>query len=84
LRAPGAVTNIETGHWDDTSFGLFGGASGNRNHAKIGVSTTGNLAIFGDMNQEGMLSGKCAVKQNKRGGLFFAVEDAATANRCAL
>jgi len=81
LGQPGAVTNVETGHFESKSFGLFGGVSADRNHAKIGVSTTGNLAIFGDMNQEGVLSGpKCGIKQNKRGGLFFVVDDAPTAN----
>jgi|ERR1043166_424128 hypothetical protein len=79
LGKPGAVTNVETGHWEGTSFGLFGGSSPDRNHAKIGVSVTGNLAIFGDMNQEGALSGNCKTKQNDRGGLFFVVQDAATA-----
>jgi hypothetical protein len=80
LGQPGAVTNVETGRWGSTSFGLFGGVSPDRNHAKIGVSTTGNLAIFGDMNQEGALSGaKCAIKQNGRGGLFFVVDDEPTA-----
>jgi hypothetical protein len=43
------------------------------------VSVTGNLAIFGDMNQEGALSGNCKTKQNDRGGLFFVVQDPATA-----
>jgi hypothetical protein len=70
------VTNVQTGHWGNTSFGLTGGASPDRNHAKIGVSTTGNIAIFGDLNQEGALSGKkCDTRQNGRGGLFFVVED---------
>jgi hypothetical protein len=32
--------------------------------------------IFGDMNQQGTLSGSnCASSQNGRGGLFFAVQD---------
>ena len=80
LGTPGAVTNVETGRFAGKSFGLFGGPAPNANHAKIGVSTTGNLAIFGDMNQEGALSDNCKVKQNIRGGLFFAVEDEAVAN----
>ena len=42
-------------------------------NAKIGVSTAGShhYAIFGDMNQQGTLSGKnCSSGQNCRGGLF--------------
>ncbi len=81
LGEPGAVTNVQTGHWGNTSFGLTGAASPDRNHAKIGVSTSGNLAIFGDMNQEGALSGKCNVRQNPRGGLFYIVEDQALASQ---
>lgn len=80
LGQPGAVTNAQTGHWGNKSFGLTGGASADRNHAKIGVSTSGKYAIFGDMNQEGSLSGpKCNISQNPRGGLFFVVEDATLA-----
>jgi hypothetical protein len=76
LQKPGAVTNVASGHWGNTPFGLTGGSSPDRNHAKIGVSTSGRYVIFGDMNQEGALSGlKCNVGQNARGGLFFVVED---------
>jgi hypothetical protein len=82
LGEPGAVTNVETGHWNNTSFGLFGAASPDRNHAKIGVSAPdGNIAIFGDMNQEGALSGNCKVRQNRRGGLFYVVADEMLANQ---
>jgi hypothetical protein len=56
-------------------FGLTGGPSPDRNHAKIGVSASGNFAIFGDLNQEGSLSEPCDLPQNTRGGLFFVVED---------
>jgi hypothetical protein len=50
------------------------------NHAKIGVSlgNTSNhsYAIFGDMNQQGSLSGpNCKSSQNGRGGLFYVVDD---------
>jgi hypothetical protein len=80
LGQPGAVTNAQTGHWGNKFFGLTGSASPDRNHAKIGVSTSGKYAIFGDMNQEGTLSGpKCNIRQNPRGGLFFVVEDATLA-----
>jgi hypothetical protein len=57
-------------------FGLTGGASPDRNHAKIGVSTPAKYAIFGDLNQEGSLSEPCNVSQNTRGGIFFAIENA--------
>jgi len=76
LGQPGAVTNVQKGHWGNTQFGLTGGGSPDRNHAKIGVSTSGRYVVFGDMNQEGALSGpKCNVSQNARGGLFFVVEN---------
>jgi len=72
LENPGPVVNVLTGHWSSTRFKLVGGS----NHAKLGVSTSGNLAIFGDMNQEGSLSGpKCDVRQNPRGGMFYVLED---------
>jgi hypothetical protein len=47
------------------------------NHAKVGVSTDASrpYTIFGDMNQEGALSGECNISQNPRGGLFYVVED---------
>jgi len=48
------------------------------NHAKIGVSTSGahHFAIFGDMNQQGSLSGpNCKSSQNGRGGLFYVVDN---------
>ena len=38
---------------------------------------TGRYTIFGDMNQQGALSGKCASSQNGRGGMFFILEDQA-------
>jgi Deoxyribonuclease II len=89
---PGAVEIAETGTWQDpktgktTAIGLTGkseksatGQSLGTNHAKIGVSTDEGtaLTIFGDMNQDGALTGKdkggCADSQNGRGGLFFVV-----------
>jgi hypothetical protein len=75
LGNPGPVRNAESGVWNNISFGLTGGASPDRNHAKIGVSKTGKFAIFGDLNQEGSLSEPCDVPQNTRGGLFFVVAD---------
>jgi hypothetical protein len=75
LSTPGAVTNADTGTWLKKVFGLTGGASPDRNHAKIGVSTPAKYAIFGDLNQEGTLSKPCGVSQNTRGGMFFAVEN---------
>jgi hypothetical protein len=75
----GAVAIATTGSWRGTVFNLTGGSSGDRNHAKIGVSTSGNAhyAIFGDMNQQGSAvpPGNCASSQNGRGGLFYAIND---------
>src|SRR5262249_35105078 len=71
-----AVKNATEGRWNGKQFGLQGGGGPDDNHAKIGVSVSGNHSIFGDMNQEGSLSGPdCTVHQNGRGGLFFVVED---------
>lgn len=76
LGTPGPVENTIAGSWDGKTFKLNTGG----NHAKIGVSTSGthHYAIFGDMNQEGALSGdanECASAQNGRGGLFFVLDD---------
>jgi hypothetical protein len=80
LGSPGAVEIAATGVWDGTSLGLYGTPSPSGNHAKIGVSTDGHsdFAIFGDMNQQGTLSGdtnNCKRSQNGRGGLFYVVKD---------
>ena len=78
LSKPGAVEIATTGHWNGTEFGLTGGLGTNYNHAKLGVSTSGDkhYAIFGDMNQQGSVSGpKCSSSQNGRGGLFYVVND---------
>ena len=57
--------------------GLTGGPKPDGNHAKLGVSfDSGDYIIFGDMNQQGSLSGNCKSSQNGRGGLFFVVEQA--------
>lgn len=78
LPKPGAVEIATSGSFSGTTFGLTGIATPNGNHAKIGVSTSGDhhYAIFGDMNQQGVLSGTCSRSQNGRGGLFFVVDDA--------
>jgi hypothetical protein len=84
LGTPGAVqiatTGIwqESGAWQGTTLGFEGVAEPAGNHAKIGVSTgEHNYAIFGDLNQQGTLSGPhCDSSQNGRGGLFFVIEDA--------
>jgi hypothetical protein len=78
LGTPGAVVNATSGQWDGVSFGLEGGASDDHNHAKVGISTDSGSdeVIFGDMNQDGALSGNCKSSQNGRGGLFFVVHDA--------
>lgn len=79
LAKPGRVEIATTGHWDGTDFGLTGGLGADDNHAKIGVSISNakHLAIFGDMNQQGAVTGNCASSQNGRGGLFFVVENPA-------
>jgi hypothetical protein len=66
-----------SGEWDGQEIGLAGGPGPNFNHAKIGVSTSGShhYVIFGDMNQQGALSGKCSSSQNGRGGLFYVMDD---------
>ncbi|MBZ5521456.1 MAG: SH3 domain-containing protein [Acidobacteriia bacterium] len=78
LGEPGPVEIATTGHFDGKEFGLTGGLGTNFNHAKLGVSLSGNehYAIFGDMNQQGAISGdKCGSSQNGRGGLFYVVDD---------
>jgi hypothetical protein len=75
LETPGPVQIATTGEWEDKEFKLVGSA----NHAKIGVSTSGDgLSIFGDMNQQGAAMGsgqECERSQNGRGGLFFVVKN---------
>jgi hypothetical protein len=78
LPAAGPVEIATTGQWAGKRFGLTGGSGPDFNHAKLGVSTSGDhhYAIFGDMNQQGSLSGpNCASSQNGRGGLFYVVDD---------
>jgi hypothetical protein len=78
LGEPGAVQIATTGQWEGTTLGLAGGVGPDFNHAKIGVAASGAdpYAIFGDMNQQGSLSGPdCASSQNGRGGLFYVVKD---------
>jgi hypothetical protein len=82
LSKPGKVQIAITGRWQGQPIGLAGGASDKGNHAKVGVSLPGghDYAVFGDMNQTGGLSNLCTRSQNPRGGLFFAVQDAALAS----
>jgi len=77
LSKPGAIEVATTGHWNNVEIGLAGGGGPNFNHAKIGVSTSGDrhYAIFGDMNQQGTLSGNCKSSQDGRGGLFYVLEN---------
>lgn len=77
LGAPGPVQIATTGTWNGNSLGMTGGSGPNYNHAKIGVSMdpAQPLSIFGDMNQQGALSGTCSSSQNGRGGLFYVVND---------
>jgi hypothetical protein len=86
LPKPGAVSIATSGSWQGTRFGLKGGPGPDFNHAKIGASTSGDrhFVIFGDMNQQGVLSGtNCARSQNGRGGLFFIIEDGSLAQSVA-
>ncbi len=83
VASPGAVVNATSGTWAHKTFGLTegpGSPAGNANHAKIGVSTdkSSNYVIFGDMNQQGALSGSdgCDHSQNGRGGIFYIVTNA--------
>ena len=75
LGTPGPVQIATSGTWKSTSFDLTGAPGGN--HAKIGVSTSGDkpYAIFGDENQQGTLSGNCKSSQNGRGGTFYVLTD---------
>jgi len=80
LGTAGAVEIATSGRWETKSLGLIGTASASGNHAKIGVSTdsSSDLAIFGDLNQQGAISGpadNCKRSQNGRGGLFYVVKD---------
>jgi hypothetical protein len=78
LGTPGAVEIATTGTWNGNQIGLEGMATPAGNHAKIGVSTgTHSYAIFGDLNQQGSLSGpNCDSSQDGRGGLFYVVDNA--------
>ena len=77
LGKPGRVEIATTGNWGGAEYGLAGGPGPDFNHAKIGVSISNekHYSIFGDMNQQGAVSGNCASSQNGRGGLFFVIDD---------
>jgi len=78
LAPRGPVEIATTGQWTSKIFGLTGGSGPNFNHAKLGVSTSGNdhYSIFGDMSQQGAASGeRCSSSQNGRGGLFYVIND---------
>ena len=78
---PGAVQIATSGTWQGVTMGLTGGPKPDGNHAKLGVSSdSGDYIIFGDMNQQGALSGKCGSSQNGRGGLFFVLRNSGLAN----
>ena len=68
-----------TGQWNEQAIELKGGLGKDRNHAKIGVSLSGErtLSIFGDMIQQGAISGdRYDRSQNGRGGLFYVIDNA--------
>ena len=78
LGNPGAVAIAATGQWESTVFNLEGGPQLDANHAKLGVSTNPDqpYVIFGDLNQQGTLSGaNCASSQNGRGGTFYVISN---------
>lgn len=78
LDTPQEVQIATSGQWQNTTFGLTGGLGQNYNHAKLGHSINGTLAIMGDMNQMGSYTPdlrKCDSSQNARGGLFFVLDD---------
>ena len=73
-KTAGPVAIAKTGEWDGQEIGL----AAPNNHAKIGVSTSGDklYAILGDLNQQGAVAPPgCDKSQNARGGLFFVVEN---------
>jgi Deoxyribonuclease II len=83
LGNPGPVEIATSGQWAGKQIGLKGGLGPDFNHAKIGVSTSGNnhYAIFGDMNQQGTITGpNCSSSQNGRGGLFYVLDNAELSN----
>jgi Deoxyribonuclease II len=78
---PGAVQIATSGTWQGVTMGLIGGPKADGNHAKLGVSSdSGDYVVFGDLNQQGALSGKCGSSQNGRGGLFFVLRNSGLAN----
>jgi hypothetical protein len=74
LGKPGAVEIATSGHWAGKEIDLRGSSG---NHGKFGVSLDPAHAftIFGDLNQQGALSGNCKSSQNGRGGLFYVVDN---------
>ncbi len=80
LGTPGPVQIATSGTWDGTTFSLKGGPQLDSNHAKIGVSidSSNPYVVFGDLNQQGTLSGdNCASSQNGRGGTFYIINNKA-------
>ena len=77
LGKPGPVEIATSGSWSGKTIGFEGQAIPDGNHAKIGVSIGDhNYAIFGDLNQQGSLSGpECDSSQDGRGGLFYVVDN---------
>ena len=76
--SPGNLAEVATsGTWSGQSIGFLGQGEPRGSHAKLGVSTGSPMyAIFGDMNQDGALSGNCQSSQNARGGTFYVVNNA--------
>ncbi|MGJ5176084.1 deoxyribonuclease II family protein [Bradyrhizobium oligotrophicum] len=77
LGPPGAVAIAITGQWGEPGKEETIGLVGGQNHAKVGVSQSGeqSLSIFADLNQQGALNANCKSSQNGRGGLFYVVDN---------
>lgn len=76
LGNAGSVQIATSGQWEGKIFSLKGGPQLDSNHAKIGVSTDSRkpYAIFGDLNQQGVISGQnCSSSNNGRGGTFYII-----------
>ena len=71
MRAPrrsvSTVTRVKLGEHEWCGLGHQHSWLGFRNHAKIAVSETGHVCVFGSMNDD--------YTQNRRGGDFYVIRD---------
>jgi hypothetical protein len=78
LGKPRAVEIATTGKWKEGDLVKILKMSASGSHGKLGVSLDDSqrFTIFGDMNQQGDITGKkCDSAQNGRGGLFFVLTE---------